>query len=901
MRPRPFRRLFRLALRRPDLQASEIDDEIAFHLQERIDALVERGWSIDAATAESRRRFGDPTASRPTLVAAARQRDERLDIFEMFDAIRTDLRVAARRLRHAPVFAFGVIAAFALGIGANATMFNVIDRLLLRAPAHVARPGEVYTIHDSPREQISYPAFLALRDRLAGTAAIAVERPPWPVPIGRGDQAQLAQTVFVDGGYFRTLGVQPAIGRLIDDDDARLPSGQPVAVVSFGLWQRQFDGDPSVIGRELMVSSERVRIIGVAPDGFNGVGTRPLDLWMPVTLARDLLPGGARWPWANANDHWLQAIARVTPGVDPRQVAVRATAILRTTFAEKASNDTSESAELESILPSRAPVLSPQATVASLLGAVSVLVLPIACSNVVNLLLARAIGRRRETAIRLALGVSRARVVAGVLADSMLLSILGGIAAIVVAAAGSALMRGVLLEGFVWEGGLIDARTIAFILCAVVVGGLVTGLVPAFVLLRRFDLSRVIGEGRQSGGIHRQRVISSLVVTQTVLSAMMLIGALLFAQSLTNVRAVPLGIDTQHTVVVSLDGRTLRAADTRADALFTDLRTAVAGVPDVASVAIAEGMPFSKWYLSTPIGVPGRAPDTPAIARGAFIRAVTSNYFATIGTRIVQGRGFTATDDRASGERIAIVSVEMARALWPDGNAVGRCVRLGADTMPCRRIVGVAEGTQESALEREGSESPYLAIAYVPLSQGRHTVGARVVLARITAPSADVIGHIRSAVQRVAPTMPMPDVWLMQSHHDPEMRPWRLGATMFGVFGALALVLAALGLYSVIGYSVTQRTGEMGIRIALGARTTHILSLVGAQGAVLAGIGVVMAMVGAVVLAPLIQPLLFHTSARSGPVYALVGGAMLIVGIVASLIPAARAARVSPMSVIRAE
>jgi hypothetical protein len=284
-----------------------------------------------------------------------------------------------------------------------------------------------------------------------------------------------------------------------------------------------------------------------------------------------------------------------------------------------------------------------------------------------------------------------------------------------------------------------------------------------------------------------------------------------------------------------------------------------------------------------------------------FIRAVTSSYFATIGTRIVRGRAFVDADDRASGEKIAIVSADMAKALWPDVDPIGRCVRLGADSMPCRRIVGVAETTQESAVGPNEATSPYSAIVYVPLSQGRQTVGARMLIARIDARPSQAIGQIRRAVQQVDPTMPLADVWLMQSRHDPEMRPWELGAAMFGVFGALALVVAALGLYSVIAYSVAQRTGEMGVRIALGARVTDIVSLVGSQGARLACIGIAIAVVAAAAAAPLVQPLLFHVSARSAASYVAAGVVMILVAIVASVIPAVRAARVSPMSVIRSE
>ena len=895
-----MRRLLAVLRRGPRAQAKEIDDEIAFHIQERIDALRDRGWTPEDARAEAVRRFGDLETERPALFAAAQQRDRRLDVFEWFDTIRTDLRIAARQLRRAPTFALGAIAAFALGVGANATMFSVIDRLLLRPPAQVADPGNVYAIHAQPRDAISFPAFVDLRDKLAGGAGVAVETRGWQFAIGRGDEALMAQGVFVDGGYFRLLGVRPAAGRLLSADDAKLPNGQPVAVIGFGLWQRQFGGDPGVVGRDLLLSSTHVRVVGVAPPGFNGIGTRPLDVWMPVTLASALLPSGPQWPWATADNAWLHAIARIGPGVHPQSVGARATALLRAAALERATRDTSISIELQSIVPARA-ALSPEAKIAALLGAVSVLVLLLACANASNLMLARTIRRRREIAIRLALGVSRRRLVAGLVVDALLLATFGGVAAIAVAAAGGTLMRDVLLDGFVWNGSLVDGRTIGFVAIVTVAAGLITGLLPGLALLRRFDLSRGISEGRQSAGVHRSRFISSLVITQTVFSCMLLIGALLFVRSLANVRRVPLGMDLEHTVVVSLDARVLRTAASRADALFADMGAAVARVSGVASIAIAEGTPFSEWYLSTKIGVPGHAADSPEIQRGAFIRAVTSSYFATIGTRVVRGRAFAEADDRVSGEQIAIVSADMAKALWPDVDPIGRCVRLGADSMPCRRIVGVAEATQESAVGPNDTMSPYAAIVYVPLSQGRHTVGARTLIARIDARPNEAIGQIRRAVQQVDPTMPLADVWLMQSRHDPEIRPWQLGATMFGVFGALALVVAALGLYSVIAYSVAQRTGEMGIRIALGARATDIVALVGSQGARLAGIGIVIAVAGAAALAPLVQPLLFHVSARSAATYVAAGVVMIVVAVAASMVPAARAARVSPMSVIRSE
>ena len=895
MLPPKVRAAFRLALRRPDLVAGEVDDEIAFHLQERIDALVERGWSLHDATDEAKRRFGDATTERDALFAAARHRERRLGMLERVDAIRTDLAVAVRQFRQSPSFAFGTVAALALGIGANATMFSVLDRLLLRAPAQISAPEAVYTVRPRTAENMSLATVVALRDNLSPVASVAVQSFTTQLNVGRGSDAATARSVFVDGSYFRTLGAQPALGRLLSDDDARLPDGQLAAVIGFGFWQRQFGGDSTVIGREVSVASERVRVVGVAPEGFNGPGTRPLDLWLPLTLGGRLTFLGPRW--ATTAARWLFAVVRVSPGASRDLVASRAATIVRTAESRRVNADTAAmNIEMHSIIPYKEESLSPEARVASLLGAVSLLVLLIACSNAANLVLARTVRRQREIAIRMALGVSRSRLVAQVLTESILLSLLAGAAALLVATGGGALMRGVLLEGFVWDGSLVDLRTAGFIAAAAVLAGATTGLVPALSLLRRVDVAHTLGEGRQTGGPHRQHLLSALVVTQTVLSALLLIGTLLFVKSLTNIRGVPLGFDPERTAVVSLDSRTLRASDATADALFADLAARVAQLPGVSSAVVADGVPFD-WHMRAPLRVPDRLDDSSRISV-VNVSGATRSYFSTIGTRIVQGREFTDADDHATAERVIVVPTTVARTFWPAGDAIGHCLRLGADSMPCLRIIGVAEDTRESAIDDEGPPIPRV---YVPLSQGRRAIVARVVLARVPAPTASTLARIRTVIQASDARAPTATVWTMQSRLAPEQRPWKLGATMFGVFGSLALVLAALGVYSVVAYSVTQRTREIGIRIALGAQTRHIFSLVGTQGAILGVVGVTIAVGGAAILSPLVQPLLFHESARSLPVYAAVALGMLFVAVAASVGPALRARRVNPMSVIRSE
>jgi predicted permease len=903
--PRRIRAIFHLGLRRSKDVRVEVDDEIAFHLQERVDALVGRGWTEADAVVEARRLFEGSDAARPSLVAAASIRNRRLDWFEQLDSVIGDLRLAARQLRHAPTFAFGVIMAIALGIGANATMFSTIDRLLLRPPAGVAAPDRVYTFARAGRDRfssaMSYVALSAIRTELASVATVSAET-FFTLPVAFGGDVRSEHVLFADADYSRVVGARPALGRFFVSDDFRAPNGAPVVVISYGLWQRELGGEPGAIGRELTVDDQRLTIIGVAPRDFNGVegvALEPFDLWLPITLSPKFtfaLPN-----WQTSRQRSVFPIARLNPGVDPSLVAQRATTVQRALERTLPKGDTTIAIELRSILPSRAPALSPEARIASMLGAVSLIVLIIACFNAANLMLARAVRREREIAIRVALGVSRRRLVRQLMIDSLLLSALGAVVAIAIAAGGAVTMRRVLLNGVLWSGNLVDARTLAFIAVAALVAALLTCVFPALLLLGRLDVGRALAgsSARQAGRSHRTRFISLLVVTQGVLSTLLLIGALLFVHSLGSVRRIPLGMDAEHTTIAMLNARSTRESSPGADALFTELAARASRIPGVLSVAIAEGAPFTVQQVRQ-IAVPGLSPELDAIQNGTLLRAVSPNYFETIGTRIVRGRGFSTGDDRDDGEPLAIVNVSMAAMLWPNGDAIGKCIQVAA-TEPakasCRRIVGIADDVRQDVTNMDRRE---LASIYVPLTQGGKLARSRAVIVRADGSQA-FARYLRAAAGGGGFAIPMGSIFSIQSKLALQLRPWQLGATMFGVFGALAFVLCALGTYSMFAYNVAQRTQEMGVRIALGARTADILSLIGRRGATLSLIGVVVATAGAAALAPLVQPLLFQTSARSGPIYAIVAVAMIVVAIGASLVPAWRGARVDPLTAIRSE
>ncbi len=899
---RRIRRIFNLELRRAADVGTDVDHEIAFHLKERIDALVERGWSESNATAEARRMFGDPKTARAELVAAAAQRDRRLGWLDRLDSMVADLRLAGRQLRHAPMFAFGVTMAIALGIGANATMFSVIDRLLLRPPPRVAAPDRVYTFVRPGRDRyssaMSYATATAFREQLASVARVTTES-FFTLTVGAGLDAQSDNVIFVDSTYFDVLGVHPAIGRLFVADDFAPREGSSVAVISYGLWQREYGGAPGVLSRELVVDDQRLRIIGVAPQDFNGLARDPCDFWLPNALMPRLTFAAPDWRTSAARISF--PVARLAPSVDPLLVQRRATAIARSLERARPHGDTTATVELRSILPWRAPELLPEARVASMLGAVSLFVLVIACFNSANLMLARAIRREREIAIRVALGVSRSRLARQLVIDALLLSMLGAVFAVAIAAGGALVMRRVLLQGIVWSGNLVDGRTLGFIAVAGVVSALLTSTFPALLLLRRLDIRTALANGsaRQAGRSQRATILSGLVVVQGALSALLLIGALLFVHSLRNVQSVPVGMDAEHTTIAMLNPRVTRESTPAVDALYTELAARAARIPGVRSVAIAEGGPFTRMQVRQ-IAVPGLSSTLDAIQNGTVLRAVSPNYFETMGTPIVRGRAFTAADDRTDGESLAIVNVSMAAMLWPNADAIGKCVQVSAkepEKASCRRIVGIASDLHEAITNLDAREA---ASIYVPLSQGGDLAASRAVIV-LGNDAPVIVQQMRVAAATKGAFIPLGSVFAMQSKLAPQLRPWQLGASMFGLFGAVAFVLAAFGTYSMLAYKFAQRQQEISLRIALGARPADILTLIGRQGGVLSLAGIVIAVAGAAWLAPLVQPMLFQTSARSAPIYGTVAAAMLAVAIGASLVPAWRGARVDPIAAMRSE
>ncbi|MDQ3951063.1 MAG: FtsX-like permease family protein [Gemmatimonadota bacterium] len=595
---------------------------------------------------------------------------------------------------------------------------------------------------------------------------------------------------------------------------------------------------------------------------------------------------------------WVQILVRRKPGVSlARASADVSEAHLRSWNAQRTTEPSLAPAEIarpsaivSAVKLGAGPEPSLEARTALWVTGVAAIVLLIACANVANLFLARALKRRREIAVRLALGVSRRRLVTQTLTESLVLSLIGGGAGLLVAHWGGAAIRRLLITR---QGASLDVftdwRTLGVAIGIAIAAGLLTGLAPALLSVRG-DLARSLKAGAREGTYQRSRTRVALLVTQAALSVVLLVGAGLFVKSLANVRAMRMGYDAEPVLLATRHLRGTQLDDSARVALRRSLLETAQAFPGVEYATWVSSVPF--WSTSTTNLFVAGIDSVRALGQFRYQMA-TTDYFRAMGTRIVRGRGFTP-DDRAGAPRIAVVSDAMAKALWPGRDPIGQCMRVFADTMPCTTVVGVAEDMVQEAL----SEMRYH--YYLPIEQSR-PAGGHSLLIRMRGDPALQAERVRKALQAVMPGQSYVTVRPLRELVDGTRRSWQLGATMFVAFGVLALAVAAVGLYGVIGYNVTQRTHELGVRVALGAQSGDILRLVAGQGVRFALAGVAVGTALALVGSRWLQPLLFEQSATDPVIYGLVGAVLLLVALAASAVPAVRAAKADPNAALRAE
>jgi putative ABC transport system permease protein len=672
-----------------------------------------------------------------------------------------------------------------------------------------------------------------------------------------------------------------------------------VAVLDHGFWKSSYAGR-DVLGEPLQIGRLMYTIIGVAPPGFTGVSEdRAPAVYIPITtFASTQGRGDGREYFVNYAWGWMEMMVRRKPGITLAAAnADLSAAYARSWNAERATRgslppvDVARPKAIASSLRSAAgPDPGLEARTLLWVSGVAVIVLLIACANVANLCLARALRRRREVALRIALGVSRGRLIAQSLTESLVLSLLGCVVGIAVAQWGGVALRRLFLAETSRFDLVTDVRTLLAALAAALFAGVLTGIAPV-MFSARGGLASTLKMGPRDGTYHRSPARSALLIMQGALSMTLLVGAGLFVRSLQHVRDARMGFDADRLVLVTPNFRGASVSDSNRVRIGRQLLETAQTIPGVERAAWVSSIPFMITSVAG-LSVPG----IDSVGRlGEFTyQEGTTDYFQTMGTRVVRGRGFTK-DDRANAPGVVVVSESMAKVLWPGAQALGKCIRLGADTAPCRMVVGIAEDVAHNSLTEEQRYRYYL-----PIEQFRPENGYAVML-RMRGDPTLAVERVRAALQPVMPGHGYVNVRPMREVVDGEQRSWRVGATMFVAFGALALAVAAVGLYGVIAYNVAQRMHELGVRVALGAQALDVVRLVVGQGIRFAVLGVTVGALLSMLAARWVQPLLFAQSATDVRVFAAVGAVLMVVAALASSIPARRATRVDPNTVLRAD
>jgi len=884
---------------RRDRLDRELTEELRFHREQLERDAREGGSPPEAAGDLARRRLGNQTIIREE----ARERWS----WPWLDHFQQDARYALRGLRRSPGFAATVILTLGLGIGANAAMFGVIDRLMFRPFPYLRDPDTVHRVyltwHDRERsltqsatEYTRYLDLVKFTRSFSQFAGFTTRT----VAVGLGDASRERPVAVVNASFFDFFDLRPALGRFFLASEDVTPKGASVAVLDYGFWQREFGGK-NVLGHTLQVRNISCLIIGVAPKGFVGVSeNEPPAVYIPITTSAGNEPVRrmAENYYKTYNWGWMSVMLRRKPGVSEAAATEDLSqAHMRSWDAEREL----EPGTTPSAIARPAAIAGPLKTAAGpnaglesktllWVTGVAVIVMLIACANVTNLMLARVLRRRREIAVRRALGVSRLRLLAQGLTESVLLAALGCLAGLAIAQWGGAALRHLFIRNISALDVVTDGRTLLVAGGFALAAGLLTGLGPA-ILAGKGDLTGALKAGAREGGAHRFRMRSGLLVLQGALSVILLVGAGLFVRSLENVRSMPMGYDAEPVLLAVTNMRGMRTTESEQVALGQRLLETGQSIPGVESAAWVSAVPFMS-SSGTRLFVEG-IDSVHKLGRFTY-QTSTPDFFRTMDTRILRGRSFTEAD-RKGTPPVVVVSEAMAGALWPGKDALGQCVRIGSDTLPCTTVIGIAE----NAVERNFTgEQGFM--FYMPGAQYEPGSGFALMVRM----RGDPVPHqetVRKALQAVMPGESYVRVRPLNEIIDTQRRSWRVGATMFVGFGVLALLVAAIGLYGVITYNVAQRMHELGVRIALGAQAKDVVRLVVGQGVRFALVGVTLGLGLALIAAKWIQPLLFQQSARDPGTYAVVAALLLAVALLASALPARRATRADPNSALRTD
>jgi predicted permease len=846
-----------------------------------------------------------------------------------------DLRYGLRMLLHAKGWTAVVVVSLALGIGANTAIFSAMNGLLLtRIP--VQDPETLVRIRFAGRNQMatsssdygftrrlggesmrttfSYPMFQQFVKDNQTLADLFACAPAGRVNVVANGQAELATAFLATGNYFRMLGIHARLGRVFGPEDDN-PTAPPVAVISERFWRSRFASDRSVVGKVVSANLVPVTVVGVLPAGFTGIQQpvgEPPDITFPVSLDSQIntppTVNGVALPRLGQPTYWwLQVMGRLKPGVTAAQVQGNLGGVFQATArAGLESYLAGLSAEARATAANRNRTAVPRLVVESgargiydvnesnlravrILTGVVALVLLIVCANVANLLLSRATARQKEVSIRLSVGATRARLVRQMLVESLLLALLGGVLGIAVGYWGKQLLPGPL-----GELAPLDWRVLAFTATVVIVTGVVFGIAPA-LRTTRADISSVLKETSRSVAGSRSVLGKSLLVVQVAISLVLVTGAGLFLRTLDNLRAVDVGFDPTNLVLFRVNPQLNGYDEQRSAALYQQLAERLGGLPGVRAATLSNPALLSGSVNQSSIFVQGRTYDIGVQQQDSINRLVIApNFFDVMGIPLKLGRGFSDAENNAKAAKVAVLNETAAKKYFPEGNPIGGRFGPSPETSGQVEVVGVVRDAKYNSVRDEAPPT-----MYVPFRQAR--MGTPTIAVRTAGDPLGLVGAIRETVRGIDPNLPMVDVATQMEQMERGFEQERVFAQAYTLFGVLALVLAAVGLYGVMSYTVARRTNEIGIRLALGAQRQQVLGTTMRESLVLVGIGAAIGIAIVLLASRFVASLLFGVPKNDAISIALATAVLGVVAVIAAYLPARRASRVDPMVALRNE
>ncbi len=818
------------------------------------------------------------------------------------DSFWQDLRYGLRMLLKTPALTAMVVLTLGLGIGANTAIFSVVNAFMFR-PLPVKDPQQIMVVanshpgNDSPHRisYLDYQDYRAHSDAFTDLTAFYLDF----VGLSVDGRAERCFAGFVTGNYFSMLGVEPALGRLILPTEGNTQGADPVLVLGHGFWKRRFGGDPSVVGKAVSLNGHPFTVVGVVPEYFHGtfvVGE--MDAYLPLGMA--ILDPLAKDLFTKRDDHDLQVLGRLKPGVSRKQAEASVQVIARQ--LEQQFPETNKGIHIY-VVPETQARPEPQSSgvlplVASVFMGLVALVLLVACVNVANLLLARATVRYKETAIRTALGASRLRLLRQLLTESVTLALMGGAAGALVGWWASRLLGSIRLPGdlpFRFDFRL-DWRVFLYTACIALATGVIVGLVPA-LRASRADIHDALREGGRSpsgsGGRHRLR--DALVVAQVAGSLLLLVAAGLFVRSLRNAKSVYFGFRPENVLNLSVDPAQQGYDETRTKTFYQELERRVRALPGVESASLASSVPMSYSNYNAYLYAEGQTPEPGKHGPIAGYNSVGTDYFETMRTPIVRGRALNARDQESS-RLVAVINETMARRLWPAEDPIGKRFRYDDKEGPLVEAVGVSKDGKYGFIFEDPMPFFYIPLGQKPQSQ-------RVLQVRAAGRPEVLTLTVLKEIHELDPNLPVFDVMTMEQSLEGANGFFLLnmGAAFAGVLGGLGLLLALVGVYGVVAYSASQRTHEIGVRMALGAQRGDVLKMILRQGFVLVLIGIGIGMAAALGLTRYLADLLFGIKPADPVTYGSVALLLAAVALAACYIPAQRATRVDPMIALRYE